>query len=135
MVFVGDVSPALFLAAGFGNVGSSSSVIRDRFNGDAVAGRDGDMFFEGDAVVGLVGERGPFFAEFGLGRGGKVNAEVPGRESAFSLPLRRLSGRAHGNSRRGGISCSRVSGMASVNGVDRRALAGRGSAASDDSRA
>ena len=122
--FVGETLSDVRCFAGLGLLGSSSAP-NDLFNGEAVAGRDAD--------VSLAGEADPVFTSFGFGRTG-IDA-VAGLELDFSLPLRRLSGRANGNSRRGGISCSRVSGMAIVNGVDRRADARRGSAGSDEIRA
>ena len=70
-----------------------------------------------------------------MGNGGSVSADVAGRELDLSLALRRLSGRGNGSSRRGGISCSKVSGKTVVAGVEGRPVVGRGSEASDDSKA
>ena len=98
-------------------------------------GLAGDIFFVGDTESCRIGEAETSLESFGFGRGGRVSAEVAGRELELSLPLRRLSGRPKGSSRRGGISCSSVSGIAVVVELEGRPVCGRGSAGSDDSRA
>lgn len=78
----------------------------DRLSGDEVCGRFGDRDIDPDGLPEAVmafGDDG-----LGFGSGGSVSVEVDLR--LFRSPtLRRLSGLANGNSRRGGISCSSVS--------------------------
>ena len=88
--------------------------------------------FIGDVPLDFVGEAS-FSADFGLGKGGRANEDEVMRDVAFSLALEAaVFGRTNGSSRRGGISCSKVSGIAIVNGVDRRSVvfvASKGTAA------
>ena len=88
--------------------------------------------FIGDVPLDFVGEAS-LLADFGLGKGGRANEDEVRRDAALSLALEAaVFGRTNGSSRRGGISCSKVSGIAIVNGVDRR----RGAfAASEDTAA
>lgn len=112
-----------------GASGERARVIALVFSGDAVLGRsiaDEELFtsakvrLRGMDVCGRAAEAG--LAEviseavtevcvesLGLGSGGSVSADR-GRGAAVPQPLRRLSGLGKGSSRRGGISCSSVSG-------------------------
>jgi len=100
-----------------------------------VPGREPIVSLVGEAESALAEESEPCFTSFGFGNGSIVVAEVPGRELERSLPLWRLSGRLKGSSRLGGIAKSCESGSAEDADVEGRAVCGRDSAGSKDSKA
>ena len=114
--------PAVFNLA-CSSISVAASVL---FSGEAVLGLAAVSIFSGDPEL----DRDPSLPSLGFGSGGKLRAEVPGLDECLSL-LERWNG----NSRRGGISCSRVSGSAIDAAVDGRTNCGSPVAGSDESKA
>lgn len=67
---------------------SSQYVSKERFSGEAVCGRTGEVFFDGEGVLDSIGAVELAFANFGFGSGGRSSADVVGRELDLSLVLR-----------------------------------------------
>ena len=88
--WLGEAVPRCFVVTADSSPpeGSSRYVSKERFSGEAVCGRAGEVFFDGEGVLGFTGAAEPSFASFGFGSGGKSSADVAGREFVLSLVLR-----------------------------------------------